>query len=848
MPLQRKRHRRRRDRDEAVSREEFEALRDDVYMVLQRSMFGRTIEAVGDDTYRVRYPGVISDSDEVGGYAPGEIPYITDGIAPASSPTPVAEGGFGWIAVKWPSVANADIVTYEVHVSSTTGFTPSASTLAGETPGNMAFVERLPNGGSGTAFAYGTTYYVKIIAKDEDGAAAAGAQDSTTLVKGKTNEIQTDGGTPDWGGAVPTTRQGPGWIKARWGLPTGTDDPLFYHVFLDTSSGFTPNFGTNFIGTTFALEMVISRNGSNVELNTATDYYVKVMAVSDLSGNNATTGASTARRPGVMDGSITTIQNLDAGNISTGFLSAARIATGSLDGDKITANTISANELEADSVTTSELAADAVVAENILAGEITAAHIEAILNMSSSFIAGSAFPGGANVQVGWGAKDDGAGAWEVDSSFFGIRSFDGSNSDPVFKLPGDGSPAQFKGVVKFGSTGDSKLLQNDSIQLLEQTTGSHMTALNVQSSNSGGHDDASASCSLDNDPVVGNVVIAVVTSWDGTGNAGYTMTGWTNLHSLPWGGSSNGRTAVFGKVVTGSLEGGPSSPASVTFDKTADIWTINLMEFSGITLVENNVSEQDEDNSGGVMNVNTTGISGTSQPCLLLGIGTCWGIWQNFGAIGPVNFPSFKPSSYPAGWTMASMTEWKNNNNPFRGPDEEIETITFYKNVDSADTSAFIMETNSDAGAASAIIIALERVVASVEPAEANTVRLYAQDISSNTYLHTTDEDGRESAVALGAAGEVWRFEIVSTTVNVNGGAAIGAHSGGSDTKTGVTGLVSGDYVIIMGQDHGNNYLKLEADPNCTTNGEVVCRFMNTDSVSRTPGSTAITLLIIHRS
>lgn len=106
---------------------------------------------------------------------------MSDGNAPASSPTPTVVGGLGYVYATWTPVANADPVTYEVHMSTTSGFTPVAGTKATEVSGTFALIDTLPQ--SSTALTYGTTYYIKLIAKDRDGAAAAGAQGSAAPSK-----------------------------------------------------------------------------------------------------------------------------------------------------------------------------------------------------------------------------------------------------------------------------------------------------------------------------------------------------------------------------------------------------------------------------------------------------------------------------------------------------------------------------------------------------------------------------------------------------------------------------------------------------------------------------------------
>jgi hypothetical protein len=115
-------------------------------------------------------PGAVS-SDEI----------ATDGLAPLLSPVPTVVGNIGSLLVRWPAITNADPVQYEVHLSTTSGFTPDATTLLRtvvetgitirtrmgvDEQGNPAEVRLDP-------FVF---YYVKIKAKDADGAAAASPQ------------------------------------------------------------------------------------------------------------------------------------------------------------------------------------------------------------------------------------------------------------------------------------------------------------------------------------------------------------------------------------------------------------------------------------------------------------------------------------------------------------------------------------------------------------------------------------------------------------------------------------------------------------------------------------------------
>ena len=99
----------------------------------------------------------------------------SDGTPPAESPTPSVAGGPGYLYAEWAAVANADLVLYELHLSTTTGFIPDASTRAGETSGTSSVIATL---GDGTPLERGETYFVRIVAKDADGAAPAGGEGS----------------------------------------------------------------------------------------------------------------------------------------------------------------------------------------------------------------------------------------------------------------------------------------------------------------------------------------------------------------------------------------------------------------------------------------------------------------------------------------------------------------------------------------------------------------------------------------------------------------------------------------------------------------------------------------------
>jgi hypothetical protein len=106
---------------------------------------------------------------------PGSVP-LSDGFVPSSSPTPVVTPMLTQFFIKWPGVTNSDAITYEIHISKTAGFSTSASTLVGETSGTIATVRIQSSGDGGGNLQYNVNYYFRIVAKDRDGAHAAGTQ------------------------------------------------------------------------------------------------------------------------------------------------------------------------------------------------------------------------------------------------------------------------------------------------------------------------------------------------------------------------------------------------------------------------------------------------------------------------------------------------------------------------------------------------------------------------------------------------------------------------------------------------------------------------------------------------
>lgn len=121
---------------------------------------------------------------------------VSDGLPPLASPTPTVTPLYGALEIRWTpltigtrsTTANPDIVIYEVHASTANGFTPSSATKILEVSGSFAIIKTI----AGTALTYGTTYYVKLIAKDLDGSAAAGSQGSEKTLQVDNGDLAAD--------------------------------------------------------------------------------------------------------------------------------------------------------------------------------------------------------------------------------------------------------------------------------------------------------------------------------------------------------------------------------------------------------------------------------------------------------------------------------------------------------------------------------------------------------------------------------------------------------------------------------------------------------------------------------
>ena len=186
----------------------------------------------------------------------------------------------------WVHSANDDQLTYEIHMSTTPGFTPistdpgPSTTYIQETTSNFCFI-RTEN--DGTPLDYTQTYYVRIVMKDLDGRAVnASAQNSATVPRVDVGDIQP--------------------------LVAGS-------AFIDTAN-------------------IVDAAITNAKIGTLA---VDNANINQMAVDKLIAGTSSLNVALIGDATITSakINTLDASKITTGQLSAARIGAGTISASTI---------------------------------------------------------------------------------------------------------------------------------------------------------------------------------------------------------------------------------------------------------------------------------------------------------------------------------------------------------------------------------------------------------------------------------------------------------------------------------------------------------------------------------
>lgn len=268
-------------------------------------------------------PWSAADSATAQAVATGDV--VTDGNAPSISPTVTVTGGLGFLQITWSPIANNDPVEYEVHLSTTNGFTPSGATLLGETSSSFWITHYDANE---VPLDYDTVYFARVIAKDPDGAAAAGGQDFGSPLRFGAIDVSRidpeqvgDGNAPP-SSPAPTITNGIGYLYATW-TPLATNDYTVYDVHVSTVNGFSPSSATLVGGTPsdFFFIRKVGPGAGGGPLVYGTTYFVKLIA-RDVDGQAAASAQASGTPFKITDTDITP-QGISTPSLAANSITAA---------------------------------------------------------------------------------------------------------------------------------------------------------------------------------------------------------------------------------------------------------------------------------------------------------------------------------------------------------------------------------------------------------------------------------------------------------------------------------------------------------------------------------------------
>lgn len=279
-----------------------------------RSAFGGASGLSGTST-----PAPTTPTDTGDGTDPGNSLHEGPLVTPS---TPVVTSWIGSLLVKWDGLDNVgnpyrDWQWVEVHAATTSGFTPSSSTLKGTQPVAGTFPL--------TGLDLGTVYYVKLVGRDiYGGTTTPSAEVSATPRFVINTDIGTGEITADRLGFTPS-----GGATISYGTSAPTS-PAVGDIWLDSTGGYVTQKRWN--GTSWAA-IVLDREN---------------FAAGVITANEIATGAIVAGSAIIADAAIRDAQiiSLDAAKITTGYLDAARINAGT-----ITATHLSSTAIDGKTIT-----------------------------------------------------------------------------------------------------------------------------------------------------------------------------------------------------------------------------------------------------------------------------------------------------------------------------------------------------------------------------------------------------------------------------------------------------------------------------------------------------------------
>lgn len=301
--------------------------------------------------------------DRVGnlsGYATSSATVLAvDATAPGQPSTPAVVATLGGVRVTWDGLLNgggavpADFDRVDVHVSTVTGFAPSAATLRGDllTAGSLTV--------PGLAY---VPQYVKLVARDRAGnSSVASAQATVTPAQALTADLADN---------IVTNAK---MADAAVGTAELVDSAVS-EVKIATDAVSSRTIAADAVGTAELAALAVTAAKiadaavTTTKIVDAAIAEVKI-ATDAVSSRTIAAGAVTASE--LAAGSVI------AGKIAAGTIVAADIAAATITGAKIAANTITATNIAAATITAVEIAAATITGAKIAAGTIAAGNMVA---------------------------------------------------------------------------------------------------------------------------------------------------------------------------------------------------------------------------------------------------------------------------------------------------------------------------------------------------------------------------------------------------------------------------------------------------------------------------------------
>jgi hypothetical protein len=432
-----------------------------------------------------------------------------NGSAPAAPDSPSVAAGPQSLVIGWDGLlggANplSDFLWTEVHVSTVSGFTPSAATLEGTMAagGHSIVVGNL---------SAGTTYFCKLMARNTSGVAGnpSGQVSGVPVSVGSGVNVTFQATAPAspnvgdlWGDTAAGNQvyqwNGTSWVLYQWGpqaisftargigantvtiANTAPSSPITGDLWYDGTNGYKLNQWSGSAWTPFQYGTnAIAAGSITAALIAAGTITATQIAAGTILGSNI--AAATIAASNIVAGTITSGQiasgTITASNIAASTITGAKIAASTITGANIAAGTITASNIAGGTITASLLAANIVVA-GIVNGTTIQAALFLATGSSGQVLAYSGTPAAGNLLnaiAGAAGSDSFGNSWPEGLYSQQLTLNDLASTPPAFA----GASVFFSSVAGrpryLSSAGANAVLERSEVNVAQWTVGNATT-------------------------------------------------------------------------------------------------------------------------------------------------------------------------------------------------------------------------------------------------------------------------------------------------------------------------------------------------------------------------------------